>query len=210
MNWRSVQNFIQNRIYFISWGIALVVVVLLLLGFFIVQKETTNKEAVQSLYEAQQDWESLTAEKKISRLEKVYQDYHGSRAAFEAMLTIAALHEESNALQKVIVAYQKALDIAPSILDKVFMQYALGITQERLGNYNLAIPYYDMALSNKKAKFLNGEILLGKARCYEKLKEYNRASAIYQTIQEEYKQQGYYGDVARILQSKLKSSSGSR
>ena len=204
MKQSGIISFFQNRIYLLAGSIAAIVVILLSFGFFVSQKEATGKKAAQALYEAQFNWDSLGEAEKISKMEKVYQDYHGSRAAFEAMLSVAAIHEKSNKLKEAVGAYEKALGEAPSAFDSILMHYALGVAQERLGDCTLAISHYDKALSRKEIGFLKGEILLGKARCHEILKEYAKALSVYQSVQEAYKQ-SYYADVARTLENKLRN-----
>lgn len=102
----------------------------------------------------------------VKKLNQVLKDYEGTRAAFEARLTLADLYFDHGQVEKSLSHYEAAASKAPTALDRVLALKALGATHESLKKYPEAVVAYEKAVGSGDG-FLKPQLLLSIGRTYE-------------------------------------------
>lgn len=117
----------------------------------------------------------------IKKLGAVSDQYAGTRAAFEAEMTVGDLYLNHGDAAKAIPAFDKATTEAPKSLDRANALSGLGYARESSGNFAGALEAYESALKVGEAS-LKGDLLLSVARSHELLKEPEKARSTYDEI----------------------------
>ncbi len=161
------------------------------------QKHRTSEEARASYYQAQKE---IEAEKKkngvstqgkvdvdqaysasIGKLTAVTTQFAGTRASYEAMLTLGDLYFNHQSPQKALPWYQKALQSAPDQLEKLLTSVSIASAYEDASQCALAIETLEKA-ARLGEDFMQGEMLLSIARCQETLSLPQKAKATYEQV----------------------------
>lgn len=185
------------------------VAILLVAGVAAWKDHAAKRElaATAALYEAQVAARDLVAAKQYDQAEKAYDklfaDYSGSRAAYEAELQIGDFWMEAKNLEKASAHYEKAAGLAKDAFSRVLARYNLGIAQESAGKFKEAVATYEETVKADGSDFLRPEVLMAQARCYEALKENHKAIELYKTVQEKFASRPYYSSAASAFEKQL-------
>lgn len=119
--------------------------------------------------------------KSVEQLSKVAQEHEGTRAGYEAAVTLGDLYHDHGAPKKALEWYGKAEASAPGAFEKALVQRARGYALENSGEYGDAVKAYEKALNYGVAS-LKGDLLLAVARGHEELKQLDKAKETYDRI----------------------------
>jgi tetratricopeptide (TPR) repeat protein len=117
----------------------------------------------------------------IKKFSAVSEQFPGTRAAFEANMTVGDLYLDHGDAAKAIPAFEKAVTEAPKSLDRANALSGLGYSRENAGHPAEALQAYEDALKVGEAS-LKGDLLLSVARSHELLKEPDKARSTYDEI----------------------------
>jgi TolA-binding protein len=117
----------------------------------------------------------------VKQLQQVAQDYPKTRPGYEAMMLLGKLYLDHGQASKAQDWFVKSTDNAPTSLDKALAWSSVGYANENSEKYKEAIDAFDHALSQGEG-VLKGDMLMGKARSYQALKDNNQARATYDQI----------------------------
>lgn len=208
MVWEQFKNWLIENIKGITSIIGIIVVVLIIAAGISEYMKYREKNAVEALYTARSQVEALSPEKKASEgvqiLEGMAKNFSRSRAAYEAIILMGDIYADAKNYAEALKYYQRAAEGAPDEFAKVMAMYNKATAEELAGNCPQAIHTYADIQKLKSAKFLLPEALLAQGRCLETLKEYARASEVYQKIQNEYPNNSYYSSAASVFLGKIK------
>lgn len=192
----------------VSYMVAGVVGVLVIAAGVAEFMKYREQKAVEALYGAREAVEALPEAKRategLAPLEKVANEHKRTRAAYEALVAIGDLYTDAKNYAEAAKYYDKAAGIAPDEFARVMAIYNKAGAEEFGGNCQTAIATYGSLEKQKSAKFLAPEALLAQGRCLEAIKDYAKASEIYQKIQNEYPGNAYYANAAQVFLEKLK------
>ncbi|MGE3262138.1 MAG: YfgM family protein [Bacteriovoracia bacterium] len=195
-NWKAVAGIILAALVVVG-GVAL----------WKERSERREMAATNALYEAQLAAKDLIAGKQLEQAEKSYEklfaEYPGSRAAYEAELQIGDLWMEAKNFDKATEHYEKAASHAKDSFSRLLARYNLGISQESAGKFKEAVATYEETLKTDGSDFLRPEVLMAQARCYEALKENQKAIELYKTVQEKFAARSYYSGAASAFEKQL-------
>jgi TolA-binding protein len=117
----------------------------------------------------------------VKKLEAVSKTYGGTRAAFEARLTLGDLFYNHGHAEKAVRWYREAVDGAPGAFERSLAMYSLGYSLENSSQSDEAIKTYEKAISLGES-VLKGDLMLALARTYEAKKDTAKAKATYDQI----------------------------
>jgi len=117
----------------------------------------------------------------VSKLKAVQTEYDGTRSAYEARLKLGSLYFNHGDFSNAVPWYEKAVSSAPSSQEKAMALSALGYAQEGQGKTKEALDVFQKAYSLGEG-ILQGDLLLGIARCYEALHDSANARSTYDKI----------------------------
>jgi TolA-binding protein len=117
----------------------------------------------------------------VKRLQTVANQYSGTRAGFEAEMTLAGLYADHGEGGKAVPWFEKAVSSAPSGNEKALALYGLGYSQEIAGKPADAVATFEKTLKQGDSG-LKGEILLAIARNQELARNNAQAKATYDQI----------------------------
>lgn len=188
----------------------IIVAAILTVGAVGIWKDRQQKRetaATNALYDAQRAAAGFIAAKQFEQAEqsfaKLFADYPGSRAAYEAELQIGDFWMDAKNLENASVHYEKAAQLAKDSFSKLLARYNLGIAQESAGKCKEAVATYEETLKTEGADFLRPELLMAQGRCYEALKENQKAIEVYKTVQEKFAARSYYSGAASAFEKQL-------
>lgn len=208
MDLDRLKNWIIQNIRPITYMIGAIVGVLVIAAGVSEFLKHREQKAVETLYTARERVEALPAPARASEgvqiLEKVVSDHSGTRAAFEAIIGIADIHADAKNFEEAAKQYARAADKAPDDFAKVMAVYNKAGAEEFAGNCQAAITSYASLEKQKAAKFLAPEALLAQGRCLETIKDYAKASEVYQKIQNEFPGNPYYANAAQVFLEKIR------
>ncbi|MGZ3695800.1 MAG: tetratricopeptide repeat protein [Bdellovibrionota bacterium] len=189
-------------------GAALAALVLIA-GVSLWKEHNQSRElaATNALYDAQIQAKDLLAAKQMDQAEKSFAkllaDYPGSRAAYEAELQIGDFWMDAKNFDKAAEHYEKASKLGKDAFSKLMAHYNLGVAQESAGKFKEAIATYEEAIKTEGSDFLRPEVLMAQGRCYEALKENQKAIEVYKTVQEKFATRSYYSGAASAFEKQL-------
>lgn len=117
----------------------------------------------------------------VKKLKEIIESYSGTRAAYEAQLTLGALYYDHGNPTEALNWFVRALSNAPSTLERATTQLAVGHAQEDLANYPVALQDYEAAIKTDHPA-VKGDALLSMARVHELLKDTQKAKGVYDQI----------------------------
>lgn len=195
-----------------NWKLLLATIVAALVvisGIGMWKERGANRElaATNALYDAQLKAKDLVAAKQPDEAEKSFDkllaDYPASRAAYEAELQIGDFWMEAKNFDKATAHYKKATQLGKDSFSKILALYNLGIAQESAGKFKEAVDTYEQTVKADGSDFLRPEVLMAQARCFEALKENEKAIAVYKTVQEKFAARTYYSSAASAFEKQL-------
>lgn len=190
-------------------GALVAAVLVVIAGMGIVNSMRAKQElaATNALYEAQTAAHKAVAEKNFDAAEQAYTgllaNHKGTRAAFEGELQLGDMWMDAANYDKAIAHYQQAAGQSKDSFSKLLATYTIGIAQESAGKLSEAVKSYDDALATAGSDFLRPEILMAQARCYEALKQPQKAIELYKTVQEKFATRAYYSGAASAFEKQL-------
>jgi TolA-binding protein len=183
--------------------------VVVIAGVGLWNEHRSNRElaATNALYDAQLKAKDLVVAKHLDEAEKSFDrllaDYPNSRAAYEAELQIGDVWMEAKNFDKATAHYEKASQLGKDSFSKLLALYNLGIAQESAGKFSEAVATYEQTIKAEGSDFLRPEVLMAQARCYEALKENQKAIEVYKTVQEKFATRTYYSSAASAFEKQL-------
>jgi tetratricopeptide (TPR) repeat protein len=167
-----------------------------------------EKKAVEALYQARMAFDAIPADRRavdgVAVLEKIVKDEKGTRAAYEALVTIGDTLIDAKKFDEAAKYFANAADAAPDEFARVLALYSKASAEESGANCKVAVVTYTELGKIKGAKFLTPEALLSQGRCFENLGEFAKASEAYQRIQNEFPNNSFYTNAAQVFLEKLK------
>lgn len=127
-----------------------------------------------------------TYKKTVTEMKEVTEKFSGTRAAFEALVSISNLYLNHQETAKALPWLEKATQAAPSSFEKSLALYSLAVAQEDQNQCDTAVKTFDEIL-NLGVESIKGEALLGKARCHTVLGQKDEAIKSYERVQKELK-----------------------
>jgi len=124
---------------------------------------------------------NATFPKTIEAYKKIITQYPGSLPAFQAQITLGNLYFDHKNLTIALEYFKAALKNAPSSLEKVSTYFLIANTQENSSQYQEAVQSIQEALGYK-IDFLKGDLLIAQARCFEQLKDKEKAKSVYDKV----------------------------
>jgi tetratricopeptide (TPR) repeat protein len=167
VNTEKALEYFESHKGIVFGALGAVVVVLVIVWSWQSFKEKQNVTAAQEFIKAVDLYQAAKYAEALSAFEKV-QGYRWSRYAGLAHLYQANIHLAKSDLDKALTSGQRALSATkPNTLYRQLTLIALASAEERLNQCKLAIEHFSEA--HKIAGALQGDALLGKARCAEQL-----------------------------------------
>jgi TolA-binding protein len=117
----------------------------------------------------------------IQKLKAVVDQYPGTRAAFEARMSLGSLFYNHGEPAKAAPWYEQAAQGAPKSYDRAISLSSYGYALENSGKYQDALTAYQKALGIGESS-LKGDLLLSVARSYELLKDNAKAKSTYEQV----------------------------
>jgi tetratricopeptide (TPR) repeat protein len=117
----------------------------------------------------------------IQKLKDVAAAYAGTRAGFEATLTLGDTYFNHGAPAQAKPWYEKAEKAAPGLFERALAVYSLGYALENTGAYAEAVKTLERAI-NLGEPAVKGDALMALARCKELLKDTAGARAAYDQV----------------------------
>jgi tetratricopeptide (TPR) repeat protein len=203
----NITKFIETNIRAIllsAGGILLVCVV----AAIVIQLRAARESKAQSkLWETKRDMEKLVADKKwdeaVARLSELTSKFKGTHAAFDASLSLADIFVQQQKYQEAAQQFQVSAENAPDKFAKMLAIYNRGTAEEQSGKCDMAVKSYEEAIKIGVGDFLNPELLMAQARCWEILGDSTKALAIYKEVREKYTNKSYYSNAAAVFQQRL-------
>jgi tetratricopeptide (TPR) repeat protein len=118
----------------------------------------------------------------VKQLQKVVQDFDGTRAAHEARLSLGGLYVDHGEAAKALPWFEKAVSSAPNTTERAFALNALGFAQEGAGKFTDAFTSFEKALNAGGAENLKGDLLLNMARVQAAAGDAAKARGVYDRI----------------------------
>ncbi len=115
------------------------------------------------------------------KLKALIQEYSGTRAAFEAQMTLGTLYFNHGQAAQAATQFQSAVSAAPAPLEKALALSSLGYAHENAAKYNEALEAFNQA-ANLGEGAIKGDLLLAVARCQEALNDTTKARSTYDQI----------------------------
>lgn len=125
----------------------------------------------------------------LKNYKAVIDQYPGTRAAFESLLSIGSLYTNHGEPAKAVSALQKATEMAPSSSDRAEAFFSLGYALEGSGKYAEAIQAYQSALSATTSAgepVAKADLLLAVARNQDLMGDKAKARETYDQIIKQY------------------------
>lgn len=114
-------------------------------------------------------------------LQKVAEDFPGTRAAFESLMGIADLYTQAQKPADAAPWYEKAIKSAPGRMDEAMAWIGLGYAYENSKKYKEAVDAFERSIL-KGDPVVKGDVLLAIARCHELSKDTAKAKSTYDKI----------------------------
>ncbi len=181
-----IEKLSQNSIFIMTLcGIILVFAVGL--GGYQHFHRKSEDEARAAFFKATQNLKTKDGKpgfESVPGFEKVILDFSGTRAGFEAAMTVGGIYYKNDDYKKAIEFYLKANDSAPGDIEKTMALGVLGNAYESEKNFDLAVQTYEEAM-RYSVSILKGNIMLGLARSFEGQGNKDQARKTYQAIKKE-------------------------
>lgn len=208
MNTKGLSEFFSKNWKFMAGLVGVLVIGLVIAGGWSERRKARERAASELLFEVQNTAQPLLASKKNQEAERlfepVFEKFPGSRAAYEAALQLGDMWMDAGSYAEAVKRYDQAVGLAKDSFSTLLARYNLGIARESAGQYQEAVNDYDQALKVKGADFLRPEILMAQARCYESLKQGDKAAQVYQEIQAKFgERSSYYKGAASAFERQL-------
>lgn len=212
MNTKGFTEFFEKNWKPVAGILVAALVVLAAVGIWNERQKSREQQAADLFYQLQKNAGELAKQKKAAEAEQALQplfdQFPHSRSAYEATLQVGDMFMDQQSYAEAVKRYEKAAAMARDPFSRLLASYNLGIAQEAAGQFQEAVASYGTALGVKGSDFLQPEILLAQARCYEALKNVAKAVEIYKEIQTKFASRGaYYTGVASALENRLSSGS---
>jgi tetratricopeptide (TPR) repeat protein len=117
----------------------------------------------------------------VKQLQAIGQDYPNTRPGYEAMMLLGKLYLDHGQATKAQDWFMKSTESAPTKLDKALAWSSVGYANENDGKFKEAIEAFDKAVSQGEG-VIKGDVMMGKARSYQALKDNAQAKATYDQI----------------------------
>lgn len=213
MNTQGLTAFFEKNWKPVVGIVAAALVVLVGAGIWNERQKAQEQKAADLLFSLQTNAQSLAKNKKVaeaaSSLQPLFDQYPKSRSAFEASLQIGDMWMEQQSFAEAVKSYERAVVLARDSFSRILAQYNLGVAQEAAGQFQAAVTSYDNALATKGSDFLQPEIMLAQARCFEALSQVAKAVDLYKQIQAKFaNRSAYYTGVASALENRLSGGGG--
>jgi TolA-binding protein len=125
----------------------------------------------------------------LKNYQAVVDQFPGTRAAFESLLSIGALYSNHGQAAKAVSPLQKATQMAPSSADRAEAYYSLGYALEDSGKYAEAVQAYQnaqSAVTKAGEPVAKADLLLAVARNQELMGDKAKARETYDQIIKQY------------------------
>lgn len=212
MNTKGLTEFFEKNWKPLAGILVVALVVLGAVGIWNERQKAREQQAADLFFQLQKNAAEFVKQKKTAEAEQALQplfdQFPNSRAAYEATLQTGDMWMDQQSFAEAVKRYEKAANMARDPFSRLLANYNLGIAQEAAGQFQEAVASYGNALSVKGSDFLQPEIMLAQARCYEALKNVAKAIELYKEIQAKFASRGaYYTGVASALENRLNSGS---
>jgi predicted negative regulator of RcsB-dependent stress response len=211
MNTKGLTEFFEENWKPLAGLLVVALIILAAVGIWNERRKAHEQQAADLLYQVRKHSEELVKQNKPVEAEKALQplfdQFPQSRAAYEATLQLGDMWMEQKSFAEAVKRYEKAVAMAHDPFSRLLANYNLGIAQEAAGQYQEAVASYGNAISVSDSDFLQPEIMLAQARCYEALKQVAKAVDLYKEIQAKFANRGaYYTGVASALENRLSTA----
>ena len=207
MNTKAFGDYLADNWKLVAGAVGAIALVLVGLGVWTERQRGRERSAVNALYQAQKEARTLVEKKQVAEadaaLQKVAQEFGGTRAAYEAFVQAGDFYMDAKSFGEAAARYAQAADATKDSFSRVLVRYNLGIAKESGGQFQEAVNAYEEALNVKGSDFLRPEILMAQARCYESLGQKPKALSLYQEVQRSYSNNPYYNNAATALAAQL-------
>jgi tetratricopeptide (TPR) repeat protein len=117
----------------------------------------------------------------VKQLQAIGQDYPNTRPGYEATMLLGKLYLDHGQPAKAQEWFVKSTESAPTKLDKALAWSSAGYANENDGKFKEAIDAFDKAMAQGEG-VIKGDVMMGKARSYQALKDNGQAKATYDQI----------------------------
>lgn len=117
----------------------------------------------------------------VKQLQAIGQGYPNTRPGYEAMMLLGKLYLDHGQALKAQEWFVKSTESAPTKLDKALAWSSAGYANENDGKFKEAIEAFDKAIAQGEG-VLKGDVMMGKARSYQALKDNGQAKTTYDQI----------------------------
>ena len=123
----------------------------------------------------------------VQEYQKLIEKWQGTSAGVLSAIELAHfLYQYKKPVQAVKLLQSTLNSYKKDNLIRLLSSYQLGLYLMDQKDYNLALPYFDFIIQNKKGKWLHPEALLKKALIYEKQNKITEAKNTYKSVQTDY------------------------
>jgi outer membrane protein assembly factor BamD (BamD/ComL family) len=163
-------------------------VVILALGAWLVKETGQRRQlrAAESLDQARNIAESGNLPLAASELQKIIDNFRGTEAATEAVVTLNQVRMVNGQSELAVVSLQEYLKTNPKKVYKVPAQGLLGEALENAGRPEEAGAAYVGASEDAEVDYLKAQYLLSAARAYTNAGNVDGAAKVLQTIIDKY------------------------
>ena len=141
---------------------------------------TFLKKTVKSEY-------SVEIKNIVQKYQELIEKWQGTSAGVVSTIELAHfLYQYEKPVQAVKLLQSTLNSYKKDNLIRLLSSYQLGLYLMDQKDYNLALPYFDFIIQNKKGKWLHPEALLKKALIYEKQNKITEAKNTYKSVQTDY------------------------
>ncbi|MCO5142211.1 MAG: tetratricopeptide repeat protein [Oligoflexia bacterium] len=172
-------------------------------------KQARERKAHELLFSISQEVQPKVESKDFDSVKNSYQDlfekYPNTRASYEAALQLGDYQMDAGNPKEAVPFYQQAMKAAGDGFSSVLARYSLGIAEEQSGNCEGAVLSYDEAIKAKEGDFLKPELMMAKARCFEALKQIDKAIETYKQVQSQFANRSFYSGAASAFEKRLQN-----
>lgn len=200
-------KFIEANLKSILISIAGILLVCVAVGLVLEVRGAKEAKAQSALWEAKRNADQLITENKITEaadaLSGIASKFSGTHAAFDASLSLGDIYAKQSKFSEAAQQYQLAVNNAPDKFSKMLATYNRGVAEEQGKQCELAIKSYEEAIRLAVGDFLNPELMMAEARCWEQLGDKAKASALYKDIHSKFANKTYYSNAAAVFEQRL-------
>lgn len=203
----NLETFVmENWKFLVSLTVAVVLICGGVFGW-VEYKQSRERKAHELLFSINQEVQEKLAKKDLDAVKKSYEPlferFPSSRASYEAALQLGDYQMDEGNPKEAVPFYQQAMKIAGDGFSSVLARYSLGIAEEQAGNCADAVQSYDEAMKAKEGNFLKPELMMAKARCFEVLKQVDKAVETYKQVQSQFSDRSFYSGAASAFEKRL-------